>query len=194
MIKLEAQSTEYQNQMKKLSELTKKEHGARMTHFRAEEEVKFTEERYKAAQLNNLEETVKRAALIKVAQKEVQFTQTQFEQTMKSTEKIELKGQVVSALSSIPLTRGKMKQHNLLLKWIKQQCQEITGSCADTEEGGQSQSKRASLRALQNCPVIELSRLNKPLKANGCKQKQWMMRSILSPVDSMKVFKRHSKR
>lgn len=195
MIKLEAQSTEYQDQMKKLSELAKKEHGAGMTRFRAEEEVEFAEEGYKAARLDNLGETVERAALIKVAQEEVRSAQTQFEQARESTEKIELKGQVVSALSSIPLTRGKMKRHNILLEWIEQQRREIAGGRADIEkEGGQGQSKKASSRALRNRPVIEPSRLNKPPKANGRKRKQWTTRSILSPVDPAKVSKGHSKR
>lgn len=161
MIKLEAQSAEFQDRRTKRNELAKKEYEAGFTRFLAEEEVEFVEEGYKAAQLDNFGEIVERAALIKMVQEEVRSAQTQFEQARDSIEKIELKGQVVSALSSIPLTRGKMKRHNILLEWIEQQRREIVGGRADTEkEGNQGQSKRASLRALRNRPVTEPSRLH----------------------------------
>jgi len=116
MIKLEAQSTEYQDQMKKLSELAKKEYEARFARFRAGEEMESAEEGYNAARLDNFGETVEKAALIKVVQEEVQSAQTQFEEARESTKKIKLKRKVISALSSIPLTRGKMKRHNILLE------------------------------------------------------------------------------
>ncbi len=128
-------------------------------------------------------------------QEELRSAQIQFEEARESTEKIELKGKVLSALSSIPLTRGKMKRHNVLLEWIEQQRREIAASCAPTQKkGGQGGPKRASPRALRNRPATAASRTNKPPKANGHIRKQSTTRSILSPVDPAKVSKRHGKR
>lgn len=70
----------------------------------------------KAAQLDNLGETVERAALIKVAQKEVRSAQTHFEKVKESTEKVQLKEKVISALSSISCIKETMKRHNVLLE------------------------------------------------------------------------------
>lgn len=191
----ERESAEYQDRNKKLDELKNKEIMAGSAHFTAKKEVEVAEEGYQAARLDNLGETVERAALIKVAQEELRSAQIQFEEARESTEKIELKGKVLSALSSIPLTRGKMKRHNVLLEWIEQQRREIAASCVPTQKkGGQGRPKRASLRALRNRPATEASRTNKPPKANGCIRKQSTTRSILSPVDPAKVSKRHGKR
>ncbi len=57
--------------MKKLKELRKSKYEASANSYRAEEEMKFTEEEYNIMQLHNLEETIKRAALIKMTQGEV---------------------------------------------------------------------------------------------------------------------------
>ncbi|KAI4228463.1 MAG: hypothetical protein L6R40_008128 [Gallowayella cf. fulva] len=195
MIRLECESTEHQNRMKKLAELGKKNHEAGMAHFMAEEEVEFAEEGYDAARLDNLGETVERAALLKMAQGEVRSAQTQVEEAKEPLEKIKLKGAVISVLGSIPLTRGKVKRHQVLLEWIEQQRQEIAGGRADIEtEGGRGQSNEASSRVLRNLPTVEASRLNKPPKVNGRKRKQSMARSILSPVDPAKVSEASSKR
>ncbi|KAL8900704.1 MAG: hypothetical protein Q9207_005571 [Kuettlingeria erythrocarpa] len=136
MIRLECESTEHQDRMKKLDELEKKNHEAGMAHFTAKEEVEFAEEAYDAARLDNLGETVERAALIKMALGEVGSAQAQVEEAKESLEKIRLKGRVLSALGSIPRTRGKVKRHEVLLGWIEQQRQEIAGGCADVEKGG----------------------------------------------------------
>ncbi len=64
-------------------------------------------------------------------------------------EKIKLRGNIISALSLILVTRGKLEQHNILLEWIKQQCREIIGGRTNMQkEGGQGQSKGPSLRVL----------------------------------------------
>jgi len=195
LVKLEVESAEFQDRNKKLSELEKKEHMARMTRFRAEEELEFAEEGYKAVQLDDLGETAERAALIKVVQGNVRSAQNQFEEARESTEKIELKGKVLSALSSISCIKGKIKRHNVLLEWIEQQRRDIATSCADTErEGGQGWSKRANSRVIRNHPSTDPSRLNKTPKANGRKRKQSTTRSVLSPVDPAKVSKAPSKR
>ena len=59
---------------------------------------------------------MERAVLIKMTQEEVRSAQTQFEEEREPTEKIELKGKVISGLSSISCMKGKMKQDNFLLK------------------------------------------------------------------------------
>ena len=195
MIRLECESAEFQELVKKRKELAKKEYEASSKRYGAKKELEFAEEVYKAARLDSLEETVERAALIKVAQEEVQSAQAQFDQAKESREKIELKGKVISALSSIPLTRGKITRHNVLLEWIEQQRREIAGGRADIEKvSGRCQSKGPSLRVLRNYPTIEASRLNKPLKANGRKRKQSKVRSVLSPADPAKISKASSKR
>lgn len=194
-IKLEVESAEFQDQDKKGDELKKKAYKARFARFLAEEEVEFAEEGYNAARLDNFEETIERGVLIKMAQEEVRSAQTRFEEERESTEKLELKGKVISGLSSISCIKGKMKRHNVLLKWIEQQRREIASGPVDTEkEGGQGRSKRASSRALRNHPENEASRLNKPPKANDRKRKQSTARSILSPVDPTKVSKAPSKK
>lgn len=195
LVRLEVESTEFQDQKKKRRELVKKAYEARSMHFRAKEEVEYAEEGYKAAQSDEIRETIERAALIKVTQEEVRSAQTRFEEARELTEKIELKGKVISALSYIPLTRGKIKRHNVLLEWIEQQRQKIAGGRADIEkEGGQGRSKRASLRVLQNHPATEPSRANKPPRANGRTRKQLTPRSILNLVNPAKVSKAPSKR
>lgn len=121
MATLEVKSAEFQDPKKKRRELKKKEYEASKNRYRAKEEVNFAEEGYEAARLDNIGETFERATLIKVAQEEVLFAHTQFEEARESTEKIELKRKVISALSSISCTKGKMKRHNILLEWIEQQ-------------------------------------------------------------------------
>lgn len=188
-------STEFKDRMKKLKELNKKSHEAHMAHFMAKEEVEFAEEGYNAARLDNFGKTVERATLIKMAQGEVRSAQTQVEEAKEPLEKIKLKGAVIGALSSIPLTRGKVKRHEVLLEWIEQQRQEIAGGRADIEkEGGRSQSKEVSSRVLRNHPTIEASMLNKRPKMNGRKRKQSTAKSILSPVDPTNISKASSKR
>lgn len=193
-IRLEVESAEFQDQDKKGDELEKKAYKARFARFLAEE-VEFAEEGYNAARLDNFEETIERGVLIKMAQEEVRSAQTRFEEERESTENLALKGKVISGLSSISCIKGKMKRHNVLLKWIEQQRREIASGPVDTEkEGGQGRSKRASSRALRNHPENEASRLNKPPKANDRKRKQSTARSILSPVDPAKVSKAPSKK
>ncbi|KAL8648993.1 MAG: hypothetical protein Q9210_004661 [Variospora velana] len=161
----------------------------------AKEDVEVAEEGYDAARLDNIGETVERAALFKMAQGEVRSAQTQVEEAKEPLEKIRLKGAVISALGSIPLTRGKVKRHEVLLEWIEQQCQAIAGGRADIEkEGGQGQSNEVSSRVLRNHPIVKVSRLNKPPKANSRKRKQSAARSILSPVNPTKISKASSKR
>ena len=195
LVRLEVESTEFQNRKKKRTELAKKEHESCSKRFRAEEEVEFAEEVLKAAQSDDIRETIERAALINVVQEEVRSAQTQFEEAKESTEKIVLKGKVLGALSSMSLTAREMKRHNVLLEWIEQQRQEIVSGYADTEiESGQGRSKRASSRMLRNHPATEPSRLNKTPKANSRKRRQSTTRSILSPIDPAKVSKTSSKR
>ena len=110
-IRLETETAEYQDRRKKRRELEEKNYEARMTSYRAEIEVKFAEEGFKAARLDNLGETVERATSIKVAQEEVRSAHTQFEEAKKSTEKILLKGKVLGALGSIPCIKRKVKRH-----------------------------------------------------------------------------------
>ncbi|KAL9015348.1 MAG: hypothetical protein Q9173_000039 [Seirophora scorigena] len=156
MTKLEYESTEHQNRFKKHGELGKKYQEADIARFTAKEEVEFAEEEvefaeeemefaeeaYNAARSDNLGETVERAALIKMALGEVQSAQTQVEEAKEQLEKIQLKGALLSALGSIPRTRGKVKRHEVLLEWIEEQRQEIAGGCADIEkEGGRGQLK-----------------------------------------------------
>ena len=194
MTRLECDSAEHQDRMKKLAELGKKEHEAGMARFCAKEEVEFAEEVYDAARLDNFGETVKRSVLIQVAQREVKSAQTQVEEAKEPLEKIKLKGKVISALSSIPLTRRKIKRHEVLLEWIERQRQEIAGGRADLKkEGGQSQSKVSS-RVFRNYPATEASRLNKSPKMDVRQRKPSTARSILSPVDPAKVSKVYRKK
>lgn len=196
----EIESAEYQDKFKKLKEFGKKNHEAEMARFVAKEELEFTEEGYKAARLDDFGEAIEKAALIKVMQEEVRSAMIQFEEETESTEKMELRGKVLGALGWIPIVKGKIKRHNVLLKWIEQQRREIAASCAPTgcapieKKDGQDRSKRASSRALRNRPATEASRTNTPSKANGRKRKQSTTRSILSPVDPGKVSKMPSKR
>ncbi|KAI4086276.1 MAG: hypothetical protein L6R37_008433, partial [Teloschistes peruensis] len=191
----ERESTEHQDGMKKLAELEKKNHEAGMARFMAEKEVELAEEAYDAARLDNVGETVERAVLVKMAQGEVRSAQTQLDEAKEPLEKIRLKGRVISALGSIPLTRRKVKRHEVLLEWIEQQRQEIAGGCANTEkQGGRGQSKEASSRVLRSHPTAEASRFKKPPKVNDRRRKQSTARSILGPVDPAKVSKASSKR
>lgn len=191
----EAETAEFEDQLKKRDGFQKKASEVGWTHDRVKEELEFAEEGYKAAQLDDIRETVERAALTKVTQAEVRSAHTQFEQARKSTEKIKLKRLIASGLGSISDTKRKMKRHNVLLEWIEQQRREIASGRADTkEESSQGRSKRASSRAFRNRPATEASRTNKPPKASGRKRKQSTTRSILSPVDPAKVSKAPSKR
>ena len=191
----EAETAEFEDQLKKRNRFLKKRTEVKTTRNGVKEELEFAEEGYKAARLDDIRETVERAALIKVTQEEVRSAQTQLEQARKSTEKMKLKGLVASGLGSISDTKRKMKRHNVLLEWIEQQRREIASGRADTkEESGQGRSKRASSRAFRNRPATEASRTNKPPKASGRKRKQSPTRSILSPVDPAKVSKAPSKR
>ncbi|MCJ1382857.1 hypothetical protein MMC17_005970 [Xylographa soralifera] len=175
MAAIECKSAEHKEQFQKLQELTTKSHHAGSARFRAKEEMEFAKEGYHNAQLDSFGETVKRTILIKLVQEEVRSAQTQLEQAREPREKITLQREVISALSSISVTKGKIKRHNVLLAWIEQQRREITSGHADSEKaGGQGRSKRANSRVLRGNPATGASRLNK---------------SILGPVNPPKVSK-----
>ena len=191
-IRLKVESAEFQEQYKKLGKLRNEQHKTWRAPFAAKEELKFAKEVLKATRLDDLGETVEKAALIKLVQEEVRFTQTYFEKCLKE---IKLGREARSKLDSISCTKAKLKRHNILLEWIERQRREIAGSRADTEkEGCQGRSKRASSRALRNRPATEASKPNKPPKASGRKRKQSTERSILSPVDPAKVSKASKRR
>ena len=121
----EAENIEFEDQCQKRDGFLHKATMAVTARSSAEEGAEFAEEGYNAARLDSIGETVERAALIKVVQEEIRSTQTQFEQARELKEKIKLKEKVISALVSIPLTRGKIKRHYILLGWIKQQRREM---------------------------------------------------------------------
>lgn len=79
LVRLEVESAEFQERNKKRNKLEKKTYKARFARFLAEEEVKSAEEGYNAARLDNFEEIIEKAILIKMAQEEVRSAQTQFE-------------------------------------------------------------------------------------------------------------------
>ena len=180
MNELERESTEYKEKFQKRRELRKKSWNAKVTCSCARREVEFTEEGYKAAQLDNIGQSIERAALIKLVQDEVRSAHTQLKQAREPMEKIILQRKVISALSSISVTKEKMRQQNILLAWIEQQRREMTGSQADSKKAeGQGRRKKASSRSRQDRPPTETSRLN---------------RSRLSPVNPRKVSKASNKR
>ncbi len=75
LVRLKVESAEYQDQIKKRRELAKSKYKASSKRYRVEEVVEFVEEGYKAARLENLGETVERAALINMVQEEVRSAQ-----------------------------------------------------------------------------------------------------------------------
>ena len=181
-IGLEVESAEYKEKSKKREELEKRAHEAGMTHFRAEKEVEFLKEGYQAAQMDDIGETIEKAALFKVLQEEVRSAQVQLEETRESAEKLKLKTKVVGGLGWISNVKGKMRRQNILLEWIEQQRQEIVISGADAEsQGDQGRSKRANSRLLGNHSTTEASRSKKPTQATSRKRKQSLARSTLHP-------------
>ena len=195
LVSLEVKSAEFQDRKMKRRELEKKEHEAGFKRFRAKEDLEFAQEVLKAAQSDDIKETIERAALIKAVQEEVRSAQTQFEEAKESREKIVLKGKVLSALSVMSHSTRKMERHKILLKWIEQQRREIADGHANIEKaGGQGGSKRASSRVLRNHSAPEPSRLNRIPEANDRKRKQLTARLILGPIDPAKVSKPLNKR
>ena len=67
MTRLEYDSVEHQDRIKKLTELRKKEYKAGIARTCTKEEVEFIEEVYDAARLDNFRETIKRSVLIQIA-------------------------------------------------------------------------------------------------------------------------------
>ena len=179
LVKLEVESTEYRDQMKKLDGLKKKEREASTTYFKAEKEAHFAEEGYNAARLDNFGEIVERAVLIMMVQQEVRSADIQFKEAKEEAEKIKLKRSVLSGLSSVSITRQKMERHTVLLSWIEQQRREIVGSRAVIERERRSQSRGPGSRVLGT---------------HAARQKQSTARSILDPVDPTKVSKASSNR
>ncbi|KAA6411556.1 MAG: hypothetical protein FRX48_04836 [Lasallia pustulata] len=168
-------------------EASKKWHDAEI---KAEQEVELAEEGLKAARSDDFEETVERAALIRMVQEEVQSAQTRFEQAIESTEKVKLKGKVLSALNWVPCAKSKSERHMILLEWTERQRREIASGCADTEkEGSQAQVTRARLSTLRNHTATEASRPNGSLMGIGRERKQRVTRSIPSTIDPSKVSK-----
>lgn len=168
-------------------EASKKWHDAEI---KAEQEVELAEEGLKAARSDDFEETVERAALIRMVQEEVQSAQTRLEQAIESTEKVKLKGKVLSALNWVPCAKSKSERHMILLEWIERQRREIASGCVDTEkEGSQAQVTRARLSTLRNYTATEASRPNGSLMGIGRERKQRVTRSIPSTIDPSKVSK-----
>lgn len=191
VVKLEVETAEFQERYKKLGKLKNEQRKTWCAPSQAKEEVKFAKEVLEAVRSDDLEETVERATLFKLAQEEVRSAQIHFENWLK---KIELGREVSDELGSISYIEGRIKRHRVLLEWIEQQRREIVNGPADTEkEGGQDWSKRASSRVLRKRPATEASKLNKPERANGRKHKQWTAKSILGPLNPTKISKPPSK-
>ncbi len=104
--------------------------------------MEFAEEGYDVARMDDFGATVERVALAKVIQGEARSAQIQFEGAREFAEKIKLERKVMNAPSSIPLARGKMERHDILLVWIEQQRRKIASGHATTVQEGQT--KRAT--------------------------------------------------
>ncbi|KAI9675745.1 MAG: hypothetical protein M1817_001112 [Caeruleum heppii] len=186
----EGETSEFQAQMKKLKEGSKKAHEASMQRFDAEKEMEFAEEGLRAARSDGLEETVERATLITTIQEEIQTARTQIEASKESAERIKLRSEAAETMDSIGSTRSQLERQKILVEWVEQQRREMVRGCIKTEEeGNHSQVKRARSSAVRNPPTGK-----GPSKAKDRKRKQSTARSILSPTHSSKVSKAPKKR
>lgn len=181
---------EFNDKVKVRGEYQKKAYEASHQVFLAKDDLKFAENALKVARSDEFGETVEKVTLIETVRKEVESAQKRVDEEKEATEKLELRGKVLSALSWVPSARKKLERHKILLEWIELQRREIAARCANTEkEGNQGQVKRVRARVLRNHTANEASRPNRSSKASGRKGKQSTARSILSPIDPSNVSK-----
>jgi len=161
----------------------------------AKDGLRLAKDGLQAARSDGFGKVVERAALVKIAQEEVESARVQFEEEKKSVAKIALKRKVLGALGWITSARLQIDKHRVLLVWIERRRCEMASSCASTgEDDDHGQSKRSSSRTSRDYRATERSGPNRFLHANGHKRKRSTKSSIVSPSDPSKVTKPPNKR
>ena len=160
----------------------------------AEKRLGLAEKGLQAGESNHVSETLQRAALIELAQKEIKSARSRLEESRKYFEKLELRGEVLGIRGRSTAITRKLREHKILLEWMERQRRVITSESAtfaqDTERHSkQSQGKKAKSRELRNRFRSEMSRSCKSSKGDGDEGRRPKARSILSPVLSLKVSK-----
>ena len=189
LVEVEVKTAEFWSKFDKQKELLQRAHEAEMAHFRAEREVKFSEEVLEAARTEDLAPIVERAALIRRTQKEVRFAEFHVEEEKESTRVLDLKENVINALGSITSLKDGMKRLKILLDWIEQQRRELVGDSVNAgRKSGPRRSTRVNSRARPSSLATKASKVDHPAQKRARRQKT-TTKSISDPVDPSKVFK-----
>lgn len=195
----EVESAEFKEQMEKHKEYGRKAHEASVQSFSAKRDLEWAERGLKAAYSDDFGDTIERATLVRLVQKEVESAQTRLDEAQKSEREVKLRGDVLGGLCQVVNIRRKIRRQKILVEWIERQRRMIvskgTNSIQDTENrGDQDQAKRGRSRPLRNHAASATSRPCGSLKAGGRERKQRKTRSILSPVDPSRVSKAPEKK
>ena len=153
--------------------------------LKAEQELEFAEAGLKAAQSDGFGETIDRADLIRLVEKEVQSVRPRLDEARKSEGEIRLRGKVLGALCGVANIKRKFELHKVLVEWIERQrramASERATSTQHTEtDGNQGQVKRTRSKTL---------RPSGSPNGSGSKGKRRTTRSVFSPIDPTKVSK-----
>jgi hypothetical protein len=189
----DTETAEFQHQMDILGELQNKVYEASSQQFRATEEVKFAEEILKAAQSDSFGETIERAALSRIIQKEVESARTRLEESKALAEKVELKGKVVGALGRVSSTKREFELQKILVEWIEQQRRKLVLDCVSSYQdigkiSSHGQAKKSQGRTIRNRTTTKAPGHKESLKAKGRKREQHAART-LGPIDPPRVSK-----
>lgn len=175
--------------MEKTDAVYRKRHDAEK---KAEDDLRLAREGLKAAQSDEFGEEIERATLTKTFLTEVQSVRAQFEKETQRNDRIQLKERVAYVRSSVAYANRKIKQHQVLLKWIEQQRYKMTHCCANMN--GTDQLKQDNLKAHPARRKAGNPWLNGSSKTDHRRRTTPTETSILKPAHASKVIKPTSKR
>ncbi|KAI4129962.1 MAG: hypothetical protein LQ347_003557 [Umbilicaria vellea] len=120
----------------------------------AEQEMELAEQRLKTAQSDGSRDTAERAALIGLAQGEVKAAEKRLDDIRNWRETIQLRGELLSALSELWCATTDLRQHKIILEWIDQQLSMIASECADVnqESKGSNHHHKDQAEMLESVP------------------------------------------
>ena len=157
---------------------------------------KLAKKRLEAAQSDNFEELIERAALVRKMQEELESAQKRVDKCIESREKVELRGSVLGVLDAVAHSKEKIERLRILLEWIEQQCRVIASDCISFYQDAGKGSSRGQIKSSEARTIgnRKASRHDETLKAKGRKEGRQAAPRPLGPVSPSKVSKVTRKR
>ncbi|KAI9844978.1 MAG: hypothetical protein M1837_005122 [Sclerophora amabilis] len=168
-------------------------------YMKATQEVEFAEAGLNAAQSDSYGETIDRADLIRLLQKELEPLQPRLDEARKSEGEARIRGNLLAKLGAEVYAKTQLKRHKALVEWIEQQrrkiaCEPTTSDKHIENCDSQDQTTRPRSRTFREHTAAKVPATDRPSKRTGGKRGQPKARSMLSPVDPSRVSKASGKK